>query len=119
MRNSIDQDHRGLHTHGLFRTDAATPVLYYQVLRILQERQPAGLFTVDFDVFLFAAVGDGDHDAEADQYDESDQCPGNADVGQNSQFPKRGQNTNDEYDITNEIHAGPFHDEPPVDTAGK
>jgi hypothetical protein len=74
----------------------------------------AWLFTVDFDVFLFAAVGDGDHDADAGQYDDSDQCPDNTNAGQYFQFPERCQNTNNENDITEKIHAGPFHDEPPV-----
>ena len=76
---------------------------------------PVELFTVDFDVFLGAAVGDRDHDAESNQYYYSDYCPCHADAGQNSHFPERSQNTTDEHDITDKIHAGPFHDESPWD----
>src|SRR5271157_5504803 len=77
---------------------------------------PAGLFTtVDFDVFLVAAVGNCHHDAESNQYYDSDYCPCHADAGQNTHFPKRGQNTTGEHEITDKIHAGPFHDESPAD----
>jgi hypothetical protein len=77
---------------------------------------PAGLSTtVEFDLFSIAPVGNCHHDADSNQYYDSDHCPCHADAGQNTHFPERAQNTTDEHNITDKIHAGPFHDESPVD----
>jgi hypothetical protein len=46
---------------------------------------------VDLDVFFAAAIGDRNHDAEADHDRDSDQSPRDADALQNTQFPERGQ----------------------------
>jgi hypothetical protein len=76
-----------------------------------------GSLMVDLDIFL--AVGDGEHDADTDQYDDPDQCPHRADAGQHLQFPERGQDTDNQNDITEKIHASPFHEKPPVATDRK
>jgi hypothetical protein len=57
-----------------------------------------------------------DHDDGSNQYYDSDYYPRNADAGkQNSLFPERDQNTTDEHDLTDKIHACQFHDEYPLD----
>jgi hypothetical protein len=64
---------------------------------------------VDLDVFFAAAMGDGNHDADADQNRDSDQCPGGADPLQHTQLPESGHDSANQDDETNEIHACPFH----------
>jgi hypothetical protein len=56
---------------------------------------------VDLDIFFAAAMGDGNHDANADQDRDSDQNPRRANVLQNTQFPERRQKTTHQDDKTN------------------
>ena len=56
---------------------------------------------VDLNVLFAAAMGDGDHDPDADQNRESDQCPDCANPLQHTQFPKGGHDSADHHDETN------------------
>ena len=57
---------------------------------------------VDFDIFFAAATGDCEHDANTDHNNDSDQGPCRTDAGQNTQFPKRGDNATNQDDRNQE-----------------
>jgi hypothetical protein len=72
-----------------------------------------GLLPLDLDVFFGAAIGDCDHDPNADRDHDADQGPRRADAGQDAQFPKRRQKATQQDDKSNEVHACPLHNLPP------
>jgi len=66
-------------------------------------------FPVDFNVFLGAAIGYCNHDANTDGDRDSDCRPGCSYAGQDAQFPKRRQDAANQDKKADEIHACPFH----------
>ena len=68
---------------------------------------------IDLDVLLAAAVRHGNHDAEADDDDDTDHGPRGADIGQDAQLPQGGQHAASQNDEPDKLHARPFHGDPP------
>jgi hypothetical protein len=68
------------------------------------------LLPLYLDVFFGTAIGDRDHDPNADRDRDADQSPRRADAGQDAQFPKRGHDAAQQNDESNKVHAGPLHD---------
>ncbi|HEY3076446.1 MAG TPA: hypothetical protein VGJ74_14840 [Burkholderiales bacterium] len=71
------------------------------------------LLPVDLDIFFGPAVGDRDHDPQADQDRDANHYPGCVDVLQDAQFPESSENATDQDDEPNKVHPCPFHDAPP------
>gem|GEM_PF-1810103 len=73
---------------------AAIAKAVYDAALTRQARQR--LLPVDFNVSPGAAMGNGNHDSDADRDQNTDHGPSRADAGENPGFPQRGEKSDDE-----------------------